>query len=64
VFFPALSVMLFLPYFVRTALLSRGADCLVEGHPVEGHPVEGHPVEGHPVEGHPVESHPAQIRHD
>jgi hypothetical protein len=25
--------MLFLPYFVRTALLSRGADCLVEATP-------------------------------
>jgi hypothetical protein len=42
--------------------LSRGADCLVEGHPVEGHPVEGHPVEGHPVEGHPVEGHPVDGR--
>jgi hypothetical protein len=29
-FFPALSAMLFLPYFVRLVLLSRGADCLVQ----------------------------------
>jgi hypothetical protein len=30
VFFPALSAMLFLPYFVRLVLLSRGADSLVQ----------------------------------
>jgi hypothetical protein len=33
VFFPALSVMLVLPYFVRLVLLSRFADCLVVATP-------------------------------
>jgi hypothetical protein len=36
--FPALSAMLFLPYFVLLVLLSRGADCLVEGQPARAAP--------------------------